>query len=198
MKRILDNNKNTQDYWEEVYRENKYDLGVDLPKFHFIATQLIDGSVVVDYGCGVGELLKIINMLKPKCKLFGIDHATNDLKTQEMTFIKGDIYTPAISGADYVISTEVLEHLDHPQKHIDCLYNSLKSGGEVILTTPYSNRIPSEEHIWEFDYDDLEMMFANFSKVWVMPFASGRSAFLSDGTVFPSGNEDTILVKAIK
>jgi len=198
MKRILKVNKNTKDYWRKVYRENKYDLGVDLPKFHFIATQIIDESVVVDYGCGVGELLRIINMLKPQCKLFGVDHAVENLTTQEMTFIKGDVYTPAIINADYVISTEVLEHLDYPQKHIDCLYDSLKIGGETILTTPYSNRIPSEEHIWEFDFEDLKMMFAGFNRVWVMPFASGRSAYLSDGTVFVSGNEDTILVKAIK
>ena len=199
MKKILDQNPNTIEHWQEIYQNNEYDLGIDQLKHYLIASQLIDGSLVVDYGCGPSELISTIYLMKPHCKVIGVDHVIDKPLTHKgLKYIKGDVYTPVTNEADYVLSTEVLEHLDYPQKHIDCLFDSLKNEGIVMLTTPLLSMIPSGEHVWEFDFNDIRTMFSKFSKIYILPYASNRITNFSDGRVSPPGNIDTIFVKAMK
>ena len=196
MKRIQQNNPNTQDYWTDIYRREKYDLGVDFTKHLMIATQIIDGTYVVDYGCGPGEILQEVAKIRPHCALVGVDHAP--YPHSKIKIIQGSVYEPITRMAQYVISTEVIEHLDDPQKAVDCLYTSLLPEGTAFLTTPYQDHIPSSEHIWEYKLDDMNKLFEKFTHVYVFPLASGRCATFTDGRVYPPGNVDTILVRAIK
>jgi 2-polyprenyl-3-methyl-5-hydroxy-6-metoxy-1,4-benzoquinol methylase len=131
--------------------------------------------------------------------MVGVDHVIDKpLTYPHLAYVTGSVYDPVTDEADYAVSTEVLEHVDEPQKLVDCLYDSLNKHGIAMLTTPYLGYIPSGEHIWEFDYPDMYTLFKKFKQVWVMPYASNRRAVLADGTVSPSGNNDTIFVKAFK
>ena len=42
---------------------------------------------------------------------------------------------------DYIILSEVLEHLNNPSKAVEQIYDSLKTGGNAIITTPYNEII---------------------------------------------------------
>jgi len=199
MKKVLDTNPNTLEHWEEVYKNNEYDMGADQLKHHFIASQLINGSFIVDYGCGLSELIDTIYLMKPKCKVIGVDHVIyKPLTKDNLSYIQGDVYTNVTTSADYVLSTEVLEHLDDPQRHVKCLFDSLKEEGIAMLSTPLMEMIPSTEHVWEFNYDDIRYLFKMFSQIWILPYSSNRVANFKDGRVSPSGNIDTIFVKEIK
>ena len=38
---------------------------------------------------------------------------------------------------DYVLSTEVIEHLYNPRDHVRAAYDALRPGGRFVCTTPY-------------------------------------------------------------
>lgn len=200
MQRLINNNINTVDHWDEVYLNNNYDLTVDKRKFTQIASSIIDGSSVVDFGCGHGELLETIKELKPQCRLTGVDFV-NHLKDKEIKFIQADFNERIdyLSEFDYAICCETLEHVDYPQGLVWDIYDSLKKGGVAILTTPYLDHLPSGEHVWEFDYKDIEHMMREFEQVWVFPYATGRGVIMGRGTVkYPSGHFDDIMAIGVK
>ena len=64
-----------------------------------------------------------------------------------------------LAGAcDFVISSEVLEHVDPPwQLSIDHLHQLLVPGGVLVLTVPYKVEGATEEHFPElYEYEVLE------------------------------------------
>jgi 2-polyprenyl-3-methyl-5-hydroxy-6-metoxy-1,4-benzoquinol methylase len=204
MRRLQPQNVNTSEYWQSIYADDKYDLNKSDLKFGVIANHIEDGTRVLDLGCGVGELLDMIALYRPECNLFGLDHSPKAIATLQSHGIAGrigDIMVEHELGEfDYVTCLETLEHVDEPQVLINQMARYLKKGGKAILTTPYLDHIPSSEHIWEFEYSDVEMMFKKvFEKVWVFPWGSGRKVINPDGSIqYPHGNWDTIFALGIK
>lgn len=208
MKRINKKNLNTRKYWNDIYKKSPPVEGKDWLKNSIIANHIVDGTKVVELGCGLGWLLSRIKSVRPHCGVVGVefsDEAINILKQDKrLTVKKADFRTEKIEGGgtfDYVISSEVLEHLEDPEKHIKEIARLLKRGGTAILTTPYRDHIPSSEHVWEFDIEDLKEMFSGlFSEYWVYPWASGGGvAVMATGElVYPAGHLDVIWTLGIK
>jgi len=87
---------------------------------------------------------------------------------------------------DSVLSTEVLEHVEDPQKVIDEFYRILKKGGKLFLTTPQSWRIHQAPHnYFYFTYYGLKSLLkkAGFSKYKITPMG-GYFWFLADALRF--------------
>lgn len=106
-----------------------------------IKKYLHDCGVVVDTGCGYrGRLLKwILDHYKIE-KGIGIDLSVDeDLKIPKMVLLKSDLNgdLPIETGlADFVISTAVIEHLSNSPQYVKEIARVLKSGGELVITTP--------------------------------------------------------------
>lgn len=196
MKRYKRKNLNTKKYWDKIYSKKDEGEQIDEFKFNFIEKFVINGSKVIDLGCGNGRLVDIIRQGNPDCEVIGLDFSDN------AGDITASIYDTGLENDsfDYVLSTEVLEHLEEPDKMIMEASRILKPNGKFLMTTPYKDHIPSMEHLWEFDYQDIElMMFKWFRRYWVFPFASGRYRFEDDGTItYPPSNMDTIFAIAEK
>jgi len=142
----------------------------------------------------------------PTCKLVGIeftDSAIEKLKQdRRIEAIRADItqdnFLPnGRESFDYVICSEVLEHLEDPAKLVKEIFRLLVRGGMAIITAPYRDRVPSLEHIWEFDIADIKnMMDGCFSQCWVYPWASGSSVYeVADGCgriLYPPGELNVI------
>ena len=63
---------------------------------------------------------------------------------------------------DVVVNTQVLEHVEFPQKVVDELYRILKPGGRLFLTTPQSWGIHmAPYHFFNFTRYGLESLFKN-------------------------------------
>lgn len=67
---------------------------------------------------------------------------------------------------NYVISDQVLEHLEDPQKAIQESYRVLKKGGIAIHTTCFINYFhPSPKDFWRFSPEALNYLCGNFSEI---------------------------------
>ena len=81
-----------------------------------------------------------------------------------------------------VLSTEVLEHVEYPQKAINEFYRILKKGGKLFLTTPQAWRIHQAPHnYFYFTHYGLQSLLKNagFTKYNIVPMG-GYFWFLAD------------------
>ena len=67
---------------------------------------------------------------------------------------------------DFVISDQVIEHLENPKKAVLESYRVLKSGGIVVHTTCFINYVhPCPKDFWRFSPDALKYLCNNFSEI---------------------------------
>lgn len=100
-----------------------------------------DGSIIVDLGCGVGDLCQII---PSHLRKIGIDlslpalrYAKRDSNTH-ITLINASLYELPLleESADVVICLEVLEHLEDDDRALDEISRILRPGGRLIMSLP--------------------------------------------------------------
>ena len=67
---------------------------------------------------------------------------------------------------NFVISDQVIEHLENPKKAIDESYRILRTGGIAIHTTCFMNAIhPCPKDFFRFSPDSLKYLCKNFSEI---------------------------------
>jgi ubiquinone/menaquinone biosynthesis C-methylase UbiE len=80
---------------------------------------------------------------------------------------------------DYIISDQVLEHIENPIKAINESYRVLKKGGIAIHTTCFMNYIHSYPgDYWRFTPDALRWLCKDFSEVLLCEGWGNRFAIL--------------------
>ncbi len=103
---------------------------------------------LMDIGTGPGWLPKIASRFTKN--VFAVDVSKNQIKLAEkyigkpnFTFRKGSFYKiPARDKSfDVVIASEVLEHLEFPDKALSEAFRILKDEGVLIITVPYKEKI---------------------------------------------------------
>lgn len=93
---------------------------------------------LADVGCGTGTLLGNIQRKIENLQLFGIDIVDYDHE-KTYKFLKQDFnqnFELDQAPFDFVLSTEVIEHLENPRHLVRQLSSITKEGGYIILTTP--------------------------------------------------------------
>jgi 2-polyprenyl-3-methyl-5-hydroxy-6-metoxy-1,4-benzoquinol methylase len=100
---------------------------------------------ILDLGCGNGYLVN--HLIGLGYNAYGTDASEKGIaiakKKNEGRFFVQDLSVGTLPPAlqhipfDTIISTEVIEHLYNPQAFIDFCKQQLKTGGEIIITTPY-------------------------------------------------------------
>jgi SAM-dependent methyltransferase len=98
----------------------------------------IQGGVLVDVGCGSGELWRRIG--SRFAKYIGVDGVLYDDLPPEIEFHCHDFdggHVPLPSGAgDVVVAVETIEHLENPRAFFRELVRLARPGGWVVITTP--------------------------------------------------------------
>lgn len=166
---------------------------------HLKDSGLAPGSTVVEYGIAEGNLILNLARVFPEYYFYGLDFDELALeKAREYAKKHGidnfrcfNILDPNqhVPQADYMICTEVLEHVRHPDRHLVKLENMTKVGAPVILSTPFGAWEAMQwsefghdyyrQHIWEFSEDDFKEMLANrngvnVAQVSAYPSRDGR------------------------
>jgi 2-polyprenyl-3-methyl-5-hydroxy-6-metoxy-1,4-benzoquinol methylase len=103
-----------------------------------IAMQGIQGDVLVDVGCGGGQLWHYLGA--KFAKYIGVDGVLYEDLPPEIEFHyhdldSGRIPLPTGSG-DVVVALETIEHLENPRAFFRDLHRLTRPGGWLIVTTP--------------------------------------------------------------
>lgn len=175
MKRQHTTNVNTPENYDLIYFGERTIQLMPYPYMANLLPVIVTGGKVLDVGCGLGRYFPYMKA----ANITGIDFTQKVLDqakvnyadlnpTLDLVDIAKDGLTKYEDGSfNYVFCAEVIEHLENPQALIDEIYRVLTPGGIAIVTTPYQDRIVCEEHIWEFDFLDLQLMFARYRNTCV-------------------------------
>lgn len=113
---------------------------------------LDSGSVLLDYGCGIGRLSKEL-MTRHGCAAVGIDispsmRAFAGLYVQSSRFFACpaeslDILVGRGFAVDAAISIWVLQHCEKPAEEIARIRRALKPGGTLVIVNAHARVVPS-------------------------------------------------------
>lgn len=193
-------NINTKEHWDQRYSG----MGVNLPcpevwkhllqSFYWSDLQDDGHNKILDVGCGVGLGLRLINLLYPHKKLYGVDiseRAIDRLKRDLPNAILKCEQVPPLSFSDNffdtVICTEVLEHLEKPQDLLKEIARVLKDNGDFLVTVPNDCLGDHPEHLHQWEERDF------------IAFLEEHGFFPVDVKIFPLNSSTEILfVKALR
>jgi SAM-dependent methyltransferase len=102
---------------------------------------------IVDLGCGEGDLLAELHDRFPDVELLGVDISSEGIARAEALvpsarFLRADLVSGEGVGTDYVewanhaVCSEVLEHLDEPERFLRAAAAIAAPGTEFIVTVP--------------------------------------------------------------
>lgn len=98
---------------------------------------------VLDFGCGSGRFLKLLEDKHPDWTLYGFDIATNrqiEKMNSRIKIYRGQIQyildNLAPQSLDIIYLNNSLEHLNDPTKTLRLLIPLLKHGGEISIEVP--------------------------------------------------------------
>lgn len=176
MQKWVGENINTPAYWDQVGLKD-FEQG-ELRDFHWRFDRIIKHlkpSKILDVGCGLGSLSRRINSsFDGSATVVGVDFSKeqidicnrisknrSDLHPKEK-YLVADIREglPFPDGYfDYVVCSEVLEHLSNPDQAARELKRVCKQGGAIIITTPYNEQPDYKEHVQMFTESDFYQLF---------------------------------------
>ena len=90
---------------------------------------------VLDWGGGIGTIARMIAQQLPSCKIHILEPYPSQLGILMCSSYKQVHYVPYLSSAtyDYIVCTDVLEHIIDPIQTIDEIISSLDLGGYVLF-----------------------------------------------------------------
>lgn len=104
-----------------------------------IAARNLSNVVLVDVGCGNGDLLPLVAQ---RCRRYvGVDAVRYEGLPASAEFIAADLNDCAAlsvgdAQADVVVAVETIEHLENPRAFMRLLARLARPGGWIIVTTP--------------------------------------------------------------
>ena len=143
--------------WVINERALKYGSGIhpkhSLIQYHdFFSSRIKDGSKVLDVGCGIGIVSLSVAKELTKSSIIGIDikkkniiianQLLNKSNLSNVNFIHGDINNQNDIKADYVILSNILEHIEN---RTEFLKNIQKISNSKIFLI----RVPNFERDWQ-------------------------------------------------
>lgn len=126
---------------------------------------------VAEVGPGNGENLQIykdrvdiLELYEPSKQLF--DNLKFKFEADEKLIIKNEIFTEKSKTYDTIIYLDVLEHIENDYQEISKAFNSLKSGGKLIINVPAFQHLYSDfdievNHYRRYNKKSLLNLFKN-------------------------------------
>ena len=135
----------------------------------------LTGKKVLDIGCGDGVLVYLL--AKAGAVVTGVDNEEHGLRFAEenlkarnekgdlsYAFVNTSAYTLPFeaNSFDLVVSSEVIEHVQEPERMVREATRVLKVGGKLILTTPYrvTEKPQDPNHVKEYFPSELEALLS--------------------------------------
>lgn len=150
-------NMNTEAYWNKVWGVECWSNPRNYAEMYPRILEEVEGyNSVVDLGAGVGVLLQmIINKHRPQ-HVMGYEMSDVGISFMEGRYINccelrlEDLESQHVDGAEVLLCTEVLEHLEEDVMHRVLKIMSKSRAHKCIITLP-TNKIITPEHLRDFD-----------------------------------------------
>jgi glycosyltransferase involved in cell wall biosynthesis/2-polyprenyl-3-methyl-5-hydroxy-6-metoxy-1,4-benzoquinol methylase len=158
-----------------------------------IVSKLPAGSTVLDYGCAHGRYSIPLAKLFPELNFIGADIAASNIEKarkwaadenmDNVDFMHGQLTDESASDIyDCVIAAEVVEHVGDYVNLLTNLCRQAKTGGRVIITTPYGpweaigyrKEWPWRAHLHHFDRSDIKEILSDFDDLNIVVTPSGQ------------------------
>lgn len=145
MKNITEINKGNSDFKKNLHR-NKWNANLYDEKHSFVSRygeDLVDilspqpGENILDLGCGTGYLTHIIS--ESGAKVTGIDNSKEMISKAQHQYPGIDFKIISAEDFDFkealdaIFSNATLHWVLNKQQAIECMYNSLKTGGRLVM-----------------------------------------------------------------
>jgi len=131
---------------------------------------------LLDLGCGQG--FESVRLIAPRRSVVGVDysidaveHAARIHAGSGLSVARTDALRLCIGGGsfDYVCSSHLIEHFEHPEGHVKEMARVLKPAGRALILTPNAPAdFENPFHVHLFGAKELRsLLSAYFSDVWV-------------------------------
>ena len=104
---------------------------------------MIKPKKVLDAGCGVGRYIYNLSRKSPEDQYWGVDLSESNIADAAKNFPKINFKQMSVeqlmfsnSSFDVVISRDVLEHVDDPEKALTEMTRVINPGGKLIIKIP--------------------------------------------------------------
>lgn len=149
------------------YRENVEQLGLSRSHKQVIAW-ITPGSRVLELGCASGYIGRIL-MQEKNCQVTGVEFdpkAAAEARNQGLAVIEGSLedaaFRDSITGQfDFVMATDVLEHLRDPAPVLNDFKRWLVPDGQAIISVPNVATWEIRRQLFfrgDFEYQDLGIL----------------------------------------
>ena len=168
-----------------------------------LINQIEPGTTVIDVGCGQGKFGPYLKYEK-HCRIFGLDidpatveyarklNCYNDTFILDIESLDRPDYSEdmrrfsAIKDADYIILSNILEHLNDPTRVLRALNGYLKESGSFLISVPNIAHADIYLHLMngEFNYSESGILdnthVKYFTKSSFVQWISDMNTYFSD------------------
>lgn len=157
MKRIIKENINTAEHFDQFFKKNfdVYDSYKNIVFYDkLLGSKMFRGASYLDFGCAGGTSLAKIKEKFPTLSVIGVDISAYCIEANKEKFPVCSFYTDkdffqTDFSVDNILSSHTIEHLENPIETIKYLLGRTKSS--VLVIVPYQDSWRGEEHLWTFD-----------------------------------------------
>lgn len=167
------NISNWKIFWDAFWK--KHSEGHNYNELHprIIETlRFLNPSILIDIGCGPGNLVEKIRNNFPQLEIWGMDISefAIELSRQRCNGIKGLVGkfpedANIITGIfDVIILCEFLEHIDDDNKAMGTTRRFLKENGSLLVSVPDNRLAPFQEktHVRMYNEETLKNLLTQY------------------------------------
>lgn len=163
-------------HWEQINRSILKRNTFAIARYDAVLNQVAKGFIggyIIDVGCGDGVLSYLLSCLH-KSIVIGIDTSNEALRfakgktknSKNIEFIKASAYHLPFkcNNIDYVICSDVIEHLREPEKMLAEIKRIFNKIGKVIISTPlrFTEAPIDKIHVHEFFESDFNKLLSGY------------------------------------
>lgn len=147
-----------------------------LDRYEFLLDK-VEGKEILDIACGSGYGTFLLSEKGKAKRVIGVDLDENAIKYGDYKYPSENINRIIADATEFnysikfdvVVSFETIEHIPDFRKLINNLYDNLKEGGLLYISTPITlktNRTPNNPyHVIEWSFTDFQNLFADLFEI---------------------------------